>query len=679
MTSIRNRKHGNSVRAAGAVKRFGLVSTTALVPVMTALASAAMLLTPTAAHAQNGGDGGNNPGSGGIRSLLGPGSNGIGTPLSGGGGGAGATGGTGGGGGGSGGASAGTNGNGGVAAGSGGGGGAHGTLSATLPAIATIGGSGGAGAPAASGVNRGGGGGGAGGFGAVVTGGGNLGILTVNLSGGTGGAGGGGANGSYGGDGGSGGNGLVLTGNGTTVSIDSAVTGGNGGSGGSVGTAGGGTAGRGGTGGVGLQILGVNSVVTIGASGSVVGGNGGAALGGAGQGGGDAGITGGNLSLIVGGLVRGGTGIFGRADAVTFTGGTNVLEVLAGATFIGNVSANSGADTLRLGGAGNGTFDVSNIGSGRQFRNFGVFEKNGTSVWTLTGTSTAATPWAINGGTLSIATDGSLGAAGSMRFNGGALATTASFGTTRNVTLNAGGGTFAPAAGTTLTWSGNIAGSGALTKADTGTLTLSGNSSYAGLTTISAGTLVAASNNALGSSAGGTLVQDGATLIINGGVTNAEAITINGTGVGGLGALRVGATGSAAVGSVALGSDATINLGSSDSQLQYGSFLGGGHALTAIGDGTLLGPISNISSFTADGPRVRLYQANVAAPVFVKSGFLYVGIGSVTDQTRINLAAGTTLFALGGDDRFGQRPGGIGPVSVHDPDGRRRRYVVCSQ
>jgi autotransporter-associated beta strand protein len=63
-----------------------------------------------------------------------------------------------------------------------------------------------------------------------------------------------------------------------------------------------------------------------------------------------------------------------------------------------------------------------------------------------------------------------------------------------------------------------------LTKAGPGTLTLFGdNSSYNGSITVQAGTLVALANNALGSTAGGTTVDPGATLAFSGGVNYATA------------------------------------------------------------------------------------------------------------------------------------------------------------
>ena len=119
----------------------------------------------------------------------------------------------------------------------------------------------------------------------------------------------------------------------------------------------------------------------------------------------------------------GGPGFAGAGAAITFTGGINVLEIQSGSTIIGNVTAFSAADTLRLGGAVNASFDTGLIGPAAQFQNFGLFEKTGSGTWTLTGTPGQATPWTITQGTLAVANVASLGGA-SLTFNGGMLQAT---------------------------------------------------------------------------------------------------------------------------------------------------------------------------------------------------------------------------------------------------------------
>ena len=73
-------------------------------------------------------------------------------------------------------------------------------------------------------------------------------------------------------------------------------------------------------------------------------------------------------------------------------------------------------------------------------------------------------------------------------------------------------------------------GSGSLTKAGTGTLTLSGANTYTGATTVSAGTLIATNNTALGTTASGTTVASGATLALQNNITiTGEDLALSGT------------------------------------------------------------------------------------------------------------------------------------------------------
>jgi uncharacterized protein with beta-barrel porin domain len=395
----------------------------ALAATVTVSAANLVLSTPTLADGGAGGTGvgGNGAhGAGGTGFTGNAGGNGDDFIDSGGGGGGGAGGGNGGNG------------------GNGGFGGAVGAGGAGGTSISPNGQNGGSGS-----ANNGGGGGG-GGFN-----GNGAGAASINntspLSGGSGGTGGvpaGSSNG--GGGGGAGGYGAIVTGNGSSTNA-STIDGGNGGNGGAgnhnVG-------GNGGDGGVGVQFT--TSGATFNNTGSVTGGNGG--LGGAGSNGGTsgvagaggAGISGSGMTVTNSGTITGGMNGDGvtRANAITFTGGTNILQLQAGSTITGNVIAFSAADTLALGGSTNASFDVSQIGASAQYQGFGIFEKTGSSTWTLTGTNTAALPWTVNAGTLNV--NGAMTNSTVAVDNGGTLAGT---GTVGNVTV-ASGGTFAPGNGT---------------------------------------------------------------------------------------------------------------------------------------------------------------------------------------------------------------------------------------
>ncbi len=340
----------------------------------------------------------------------------------------------------------------------GGGGGAHGFVGAALPVGAVQGGNGGRGGETQ--WFGGAGGGGAGGYGAVVTGAGALGTLGVNVTGGNGGAGGfsgfDGWNGGPGaGNGGSGGIGLLFT-DIATVTVAGAVAGGIGGGAGGLSAAGGAH---------GTGVVGAGLDLTLGSGGSIAGGG------------------------------------AGGANAVTFTAGANAFELQGAATVTGNVVDQTGNGTFRLGGAVGAAMDVSTIGAAAKYRGFADFIKTGPSTWTLTGTNAGVMPWTIDQGTLSVSSDDNLGAAtGPLGFGGGTLLFGAAFDLagTRDVTLNAGGGTF-DTNGFDTTVSGRIVGVGGLTKAGAGTLTVLNNANgYAGATDIAAGTLIAAGGNGIG-------------------------------------------------------------------------------------------------------------------------------------------------------------------------------------
>ena len=153
----------------------------------------------------------------------------------------------------------------------------------------------------------------------------------------------------------------------------------------------------------------------------------------------------------------------------------------------------------------------------------------------LSGSNSYTGGTAINGGTLRIASDTNLGAAGGVSFNGGALNTTASFTSARTVDL-AGAGIILTDAGTTLTLSGIVSGAGALTKDGAGSLVLTNANTYTGGTTISAGTLQIGNGGTTGSITGD--VTNNGVLAVNrsdnltfaGAITGAGALTKTGIG-----------------------------------------------------------------------------------------------------------------------------------------------------
>jgi len=94
----------------------------------------------------------------------------------------------------------------------------------------------------------------------------------------------------------------------------------------------------------------------------------------------------------------------------------------------------------------------------------------------------------------------------------------------------------------TVGGAGSISGGTGITKNGTGRATISSANDFDGEVSVNAGTLHAASNSALGSTAGGTTVASGATLDVGGAELNEEAVSVSGGGVGGQGAITSSVT-----------------------------------------------------------------------------------------------------------------------------------------
>lgn len=461
-------------------------------------------------------------------------------------------------------------------------------------------------------VNRigAGGTGGAGGAGVILMGTGGQIISTGNITGGTGGNGGtanNGGTGGKGGDGGSGGAGLQISAGGA-IEISGQVRGGTGGTGGTTTGRANTVGGSGGSGGAGVIAQGANIHVT--STGVIQGGQGGRSTSGVTNGtdgGGGFGVTGSDLAIVNAGTILGGVARNGvtRTDAIRFTGGVNSLTITGTSVITGNVVAFSGADRLALGGDIDKSFNVATIGASAQYRGFGIFEKTGASTWTLTGTTTALTHWTIREGILSIAQDASLGdAAGGLTFDGGTLATTASFATSRGTSLEAGGGVFAPATGTTLTHNGVISGAGQLTLGGPGTLILTGANTYEGGTWLDAGILQVAADNNLGDAAGG-LILNGGTLATTASFDSSRAVTLDAVGRFDVAAAtRLGLSG------VVDGTGDLVKLGAGTLALTGTNLYAGD---TLVAEGTLIGSAASIRGDIGNAATVVFDQAGDAS------------------------------------------------------------------
>ncbi len=160
-------------------------------------------------------------------------------------------------------------------------------------------------------------------------------------------------------------------------------------------------------------------------------------------------------------------------------------------------------------------------------------------------------------------------------------------------------------------YQGTISGvGGKITKIGSGTLALSGNNTYTGLTTISSGTIEAESNTALGSTAAGTTVDNGAALQLQGGITVGEPLTLNGAGPGRTYRRRSKSVGGVNTwtGPISLGSNSTLFVDPEGTSLFLSGAVDGAFGIiTNIGAGGIAGFSGGVgthvalASFTAAG------------------------------------------------------------------------------
>ncbi|MDN3278245.1 autotransporter domain-containing protein [Frankia sp. RB7] len=542
--------------------------------------------------------------------------------------------------------------------GNGGNGGNFGLIIPAAPNAVPISGMvGGAGGSAAIG-GGGGGGGGEGGGGVLFTG------LAASsnastITGGNGGAGGDTANSLFAsgsaGSGGAGGIGVALTfGANFTNNAGATVQGGGGGAGGAAGFSVNDIAGNGGNGGNGgAGVLMVNGgtltnagTITGGAAGA--GGSGGAGLvnganGVSGVGG--TGVSGANITVVNSGTIAGGSG---GGLAIAFIGGTNTLVLQAGSTISGNVVAFSSADTLRLGGSTNATFDVSTMGAAAQYRGFGIFAKAGTSTWTLTGTNSFTGTTLVSGGTLLAGNAGAFSATSAMTINGGTVDLGATAQTINNVALAGGALKNGSLAGTVTSTGGGIGGVGGSMSlvANGGTTTVTGPNTYTGATTVNNGALLFTPIDNAFSAASAVTINSGGTFLLSGSQQTINTVSLaGGTLESGI---LIGAVTS--IGGALNDMFGSMSLTANGGTTTVGGFNSGYTGVTTVNNGAiLLGGIANgfsaVSATTINtGGTVDLGSfAQTINNVALAGGLLTNGLltGAVT-------STGGTIAGLGG-------------------------------
>ncbi len=258
----------------------------------------------------------------------------------------------------------------------------------------------------------------------------------------------------------------------------------------------------------------------------------------------------------------------GTINGITISGGptsfngTTSSDTRNLAGTIANASGGTTAGTFNLGVTGEGLTGegaYSNVGvayTSFVYTGQGIWNTNGGGIWgavsatpvnwtanggtpgldgNFTSTDSATFGGILTGGTANVRLDGDNPSLNAITFNDSAASYNLTQGTGGSISLNGGAGSAtvtdlagthtisAPvslttstnvnvASGQQLTFSGNISGSGGLTTTGTGITALSGANTYGGITSVNAGTLVAANASALSTGAvnqsGGTLETD---------------------------------------------------------------------------------------------------------------------------------------------------------------------------
>lgn len=158
---------------------------------------------------------------------------------------------------------------------------------------------------------------------------------------------------------------------------------------------------------------------------------------------------------------------------------------------------------------------------------------------------------------------------------------------TGNVQLGAGPCGINVVSGASLVVYPSVQGTAAITKTGTGNLYLNGANTYTGLTTVSQGFLWAGNALALGATNSGTVVSNGASLVLQGNITvTNEALTLNGPGVSSSwGALDVEAGTNIWAGPITNNANSTLDAWDPTAALHISGAISGAGGLELFGSG----------------------------------------------------------------------------------------------
>jgi autotransporter-associated beta strand protein len=218
-------------------------------------------------------------------------------------------------------------------------------------------------------------------------------------------------------------------------------------------------------------------------------------------------------------------------------------------------------------------------------------------------------------------------------------------------------------------------GAGGFAKNGVGEVGLTAANTYSGTTTVNDGILQVDDSSALGTTAGGTIVNSGAVLALRFGVhVPSEPLTLAGTGQSSFGALSSLFGSNSWTGNVTLSANATVYVAAGDF-LNLTGAIGGAFNLAKTGTGTLnfSGGSNNTFNNLSVSAGTLLLDKTVVNAAF--AGDLTIGDGSGTDTVRLLrddqipdsaavTMAGAAVFHLNDQDETTGTVGGSGTIDI---------------
>jgi autotransporter-associated beta strand protein len=280
----------------------------------------------------------------------------------------------------------------------------------------------------------------------------------------------------------------------------------------------------------------------------------------------------------------------------------------------------------------------------------------------------AATITINNGSTLDFYNTAAPHAVSSIVINSGTLSAQGGGGPTITGTINAAGNTTISASNN-ITLPGQVTGAGLITKTGGAQLSLTNDTNnFSNQLLVTAGTLRATANNALGSPAAGTMVSNGATLLFDaaGGALNvpAELLYLTGLGVNGAGVLQTSGNNVTLAGSMILGSDTILSNNTANTTLTLNGDIrresNGTLFLQGAGNTTLNGPYTDDLDYTLGPVTGRLFLSTTP-DLTTNAGIAQVTTSAGADN--VSTVSGPLTF--GSDAIFSTVFGGINPGNTN--------------